>query len=615
VSTLSQNRIQVLPPAVAERIAAGEVIERPASVVKELVENSVDALATEIQVSLSDGGKNLIEVLDNGVGMDAPDLRLSVQRHATSKLKTLLDLEKILTLGFRGEALPSVAAVSELEILSRSKDSPLPSGTSHELRATAPGIPRSDDDVRKTTFGHYLNTPHGTRIRAQGLFSQVPARLKFLKSQASEVSQVREWIERIALAHPQIGFKLLSDGRTILNLRPEDEASRVGALLSDSDSHPLIQAESANAEFKVRMYWFQGLSLPSAKKLLQVINGRSVRDKVLQQAIMQPFRQALLPGQFPAVALFIDVNPELLDVNVHPTKTEVRFLNSRAVFHSVSRLIEASLLKHGAPAYASGGVSSSQAPIQDWKINSGVNSEPSQAQRLSLWTLAEKGADSSLDEGTQPFTTHPLTHSVYVGNLFGTYFVYDDKTEMVLVDQHAAHERIRYEKLKKRVIVNSGNSASQNFTSQILLVPEAVRFPAEARHQIEARMQLLTDLGFDAELFSEDTLLIRSIPSEWGANDPAIRLKNLISKLTELEGDPQPKTSREVLWDERLFEKLASEACHSAIRAGDRVDSYQASEIVKQLFECEHPWNCPHGRPTVVRIARGKLEEWFQRKV
>jgi DNA mismatch repair protein MutL len=605
------NRIHVLPPSVAERIAAGEVIERPSSVVKELVENSIDAGATEIQVVLEDGGKQLIEVTDNGHGMTPDDLRLSVQRHATSKLSTLAELEKILTLGFRGEALPSVSAVSDLQILSRAKGD----DTVYELRAAAPGMARSEDDLKKVTFGHFLNSPHGTRIQARGLFSQVPARLKFLKSQASEVSQVREWIERVGLAHPNVGFKLVSGDRTVLTLRPQTAPERVKAILTEDDSFPLVQSESEGGGFKVKLYWFQGLSLPSSRKLLQVINGRSVRDRLLQQATMAGFRQSLLPGQFPAVALFIEIDPALIDVNVHPTKTEVRFLNSRDIFRTVDSLIEASLVKHGAPTYASATPSSSQpwggpssysgysgnsaaTGTQDWTSPT-LNAHESVGSTPSLWNLAEVQEVS-----------HPLTHTTYLGTLFGTYFVFDDKTEMVLVDQHAAHERIRYEKLKKRVL-DPETGSSKTSESQTLLVPEPVRFPAEHRQTVEARLPLLSDLGFDAELFSEDTVLIRSLPSEWKNTEVLPRLKSLLERLIALE---QP-ASRELLWDETVFEKLASEACHSAIRAGDFVDAYQAREIVSQLFGCQHAWNCPHGRPTVVRIPRGKLEEWFQRRV
>jgi DNA mismatch repair protein MutL len=628
------NRIHVLPPAVAERIAAGEVIERPASVVKELVENSIDAGATEIVVVLEDGGKQLIEITDNGCGMSPDDLRISVQRHATSKLSSLEELEKIITLGFRGEALPSVAAVSDLTILSRGQNQ----DTTYELRAAAPGMARSEDDLKKVTFGHFLNSPHGTRIQARGLFSQVPARLKFLKSQASEVGHVREWIERVALAHPQIGFKLVSNDRTVLSLRPEEATARVGALLSEGDTYPLVQAESEGGGFKIRIYWFQGLSLPSSRKLLQVINGRSVRDRLIQQATMSAFRQSLLPGQFPAVAVFIQIDPSLLDVNVHPTKTEVRFLNSRDIFRSISSLIEASLVKHGAPTYAgtrigsdsnsaSGAFTPFQAAFQassNGQSYGGNGSQqsysPSQTSDSANWAQASES--HQLPTSTTPSlwnlaevqeSLHPLSHSTYVGTLFGTYFVFDDKTEMVLVDQHAAHERIRYEKLKARVTgpLSSLDAPMASTTSQALLIPESVRFPEEQRALVESRLSLLTDLGFDLEVFGENMLLVRGVPTEWGSQELGIRLKNLVERLIALETEG----SRELLWDETLFEKLASEACHSAIRAGDRVDSFQSNDLVRQLFQCQHPWNCPHGRPTVVRIPRGKLEEWFQRRV
>jgi DNA mismatch repair protein MutL len=312
---------------------------------------------------------------------------------------------------------------------------------------------------------------------------------------------------------------------------------------------------------------------------------------------MAAFRQSLLPGQFPAVAVFVEIDPALIDVNVHPTKAEVRFLNSRDIFRSIEGLIEASLVKHGAPTYASPGAGGAEnsGPYQFRASESGVAWAASAVEGTpSLWNLAEVQEAS-----------HPLSQSTYLGTLFGTYFVFDDKAEMVLVDQHAAHERIRYEKLKKRV---TGDVAA---TSQTLLQPESVKFPAEQRASVESRLSLLSDLGFEAELFGEDTLLIRSVPSEWGMSELGARIKSLTERLIALEVAP----TRDLIWDETLFEKLASEACHSAIRAGDRVDTYQALEIVKQLFHCQHPWNCPHGRPTVVRIPRGKLEEWFQRRV
>ena len=595
--------IRVLDPHIAERIAAGEVIERPASVVKELVENSIDAGATEIQIALEDGGKGLIEITDNGQGMSPEDLALSVKRHATSKLSSLEDLEKISTLGFRGEALPSIAAVSELTLLSRTHDSK----SAYEFQATPFGVPQKPTP---TTFGHFLNSPHGTRIRAVGLFSQVPARLKFLKSQAAEVSQVREWVERLALAHPKVGFKLLSGDRVIINLRPTSEVNRVQTILADGQTDYPILSETNDGEdshphspVKIRGHWLQGFSSGQTRKLIQVVNGRSVRDRLLQQAILQPFKQALMPGQFPAFALFVEIDPSELDVNVHPTKTEIRFLNSRVVFEAVQRAVQGMIGKHGAPAFATS--------------PSGFSYSPSSA---SIWSASEAQSNfESSPPGEAPAFPNlqpelpefaplrdPIQAGRFVGTILNTYIVYDLGQELALIDQHAADERIRYERLRSRVLQRS----TEGIMSQALLIPEAVQFPPETRTEIEARLPWLETLGFEVELFSENTLLFRGIPVDWSNQDLRGRLKSLVDRTLAAESKPQNN-----LMDESLFEALAREACHSAVRAGDRLQPEQAAAILQQLFACEHPWNCPHGRPTVVRISRGKIEEWFQRRV
>jgi DNA mismatch repair protein MutL len=699
--------IQVLSANVAERIAAGEVIERPASVVKELVENSLDAGATEVLVALEDGGKSLIEIVDNGHGMSPEDLALCVRRHATSKLSTVGDLEQIRTLGFRGEALPSVAAVSELSILSRmSGASGASDAAAYELKLPAVNDQDRFEDRKfepeKTTFGHFLSSPHGTRIQARGLFAHIPARLKFLKSQGAEVAQVREWIERLALAHPRTGFRLLSDGRQILSLRPQEETARVRAILADGEDYPMLSANSdlgavagglgvpdqASGRFEgrapsssgihVRVHWLQGLSSPQMRKLVQVVNGRAVRDRMLQQALLQPFRQALLPGQFPAVALYIDIDPALLDVNVHPTKTEIRFLEGRKIFHIIDGLIDSLIAREGAPAFAAGAWSGSGAGAGtgsgDASLGSGAGATlgaPSGGAPLgmggseaSAWRDPGAGAGGAFSwtkptvssEGTpsggagfalrpsystptwsaaEPSPTHqsplplethpadqphnPLRFGRLAGTLFNTYFFYEVGDELALVDQHAAHERIRYEQLKKRVLERSkegGEALSPS--SQALLIPEVVKFPAEERATLEARLEWLTQLGFEAEVFGDDTALFRGVPAEWGlSRDLRTRLKNLVDRVLAQEAsEPEPRPGLAALnMDESLFEALASEACHSAVRAGDRLETEEAASLIDQLFRCEHPWNCPHGRPTVVKVPRARFEEWFQRRV
>ncbi|NBU22012.1 hypothetical protein EBS43_11485, partial [bacterium] len=311
------QKIQKLPPTIAERIAAGEVIERPSSVVKELVENSLDAGATSIRVVLEDGGKSLIEVTDNGSGM-----------------------------------LPSIAAVSEVSITSRT------SGSDFTFELTAGDLA---DRLKKTplpekiTFGHFLHSPHGTRIQARGLFSQIPARLKFLKSQGTEVAQVREWLERLSLAYPHVGFELLSGERRVLNLKPQTQEERVRELLADGEDYPLLSVTNEQDGFrdtglKMKLYWVQGLSSPQNRRLIQVVNSRAIRDKMLQQAMLSPFRQALLPGQFPALALIMEINPAAIDVNVHPTKAEIRFLDGRKIYQTLESMVRSLLSKNGAPA-------------------------------------------------------------------------------------------------------------------------------------------------------------------------------------------------------------------------------------------------------------------------
>lgn len=576
--------IRILPPHVAEKIAAGEVIERPSSVIKELVENAIDAAATEIAVTLEDGGKGLIEVLDNGRGMSREDLGLCVKRHATSKISGLQDLENIRSLGFRGEALPSIAAVSDLSIVSRAKDS----SQAHRYPKLEP-----------ITFGHFLGSSHGTLVRAQGLFSQVPARLKFLKAARAEVSVVKEWLIRLALTHPEIGFRLISEDRTVFDVRPQTELERVKALLTEGQDLPVLFEEEKRGAEHYRLYWIQGSSESQSRNMLQVVNGRAVRDRVLQQALLSAFKQILLPGQFPALALFVEIAPAHLDVNVHPTKTEVRFLQSSEIFRAVQSLAQDLLGTHGAPRTV--------APLA-WETPEMQAYAQARPGELALGPAPSHSQNSPLSEEAPAAPTrvdHAFRSGLYLGSAFKTYLLFDLGTELGVIDQHAAHERVRYERLKRAALHNL------SLERQELLMPESVPFPEELRPVLEERLPLLQKIGFSAELFGERSLLFRAVPAIWGGSELPVRLKNLVDRLLRSRA---PQAASVLHWDEELFESIASEACHSAVRAGDTLDRFKALQIVEQLFECEHPWNCPHGRPTVVRVPRGKLEEWFLRR-
>ncbi len=624
---LKRPQIALLPPAVAERIAAGEVVERPASIVKEAVENALDAGATEIEVRLEDGGRSLIEILDNGCGMSESDLPLALQRHATSKLRSLADLDRIVTLGFRGEALPSIAAVAELRILSRPVDGPVDreESTAYELEARIEG----PSPVHRLTHGTFAGgSPHGTRIQARGLFAQVPARLKFLKSAAAEVSAVREWMERLALTHPTVGFKLSSETRVLLNLRPSDTLERIRAILADGEDFPIVSSPRVESPgLSLQVHWLQGLSSPQTRKIVQIVNGRAVRDRVIQQALLQPFRQSLLPGQFPAVALYLELDPASIDVNVHPAKTEIRLLDSGRIFREIDRALGALIQKHGSIGFAAGQREtqapswSAEAPrpfFSSGSLFAGTSSPalppfpPGGAHPAPLSSLPESHSEA-LSEELKPSPIRALLSAgTFAGTLFQTYVLYDLGQELVLIDQHAAHERIRYEKLRARALSQAASSVLSS--RQPLLIPEAVHFAPEQRPLLEARLPWLEKLGFEVEVFGESAALFRTIPSEWGAENLRIRLKGLVERLLSLPGT-EALTPGGLLLDETRFEKLASEACHSAIRAGDRLERMEIEALVDALGTCEHPWNCPHGRPTLARIPRSRFEEWFLRRV
>lgn len=684
--------IQILPPEIAERIAAGEVIERPAAVVKELLENALDAGATDVAVHLSEGGKAEIEVTDNGEGIPASELQTALQRHATSKLRDLADLDRILTLGFRGEALPSIAAVTQLTLLSRAKGS----DSAYEIIGGIPGLKSHSAPVPRA-HGQFLGKPHGTRIQAQGLFAQVPARLKFLKSPATEATQVKEWMERLALARPEVGFTLThhqgTQTKTLLNLKPQSEAERVAALLSDGEDTPVVSHSETHPflQLEVRAHWLQGLSLPQTRKLVQVVNGRAIRDRLLQQAVLNPFRQLNLPGQFPAVALILEIPPSAVDVNVHPTKSEVRFLEPTKVFRAVQETLQQLIQKEGGALYVSGvrGVhpqagddfqSPSPEPTQSFRQEQPRElrqesfelsrrnfnpptppqeafhffaSAPPSGQGVRSPALTTAPHQGLLAISPLPIATAPLprletestrapeeaqrlhfrqegTLGKFLGILFNTYLLFENRNELWLVDQHAAHERIHYEKFKNRFCQIHGSSESQP-----LLIPEPIQLDALVLETLEPRLALLHRIGFEAEPFGEASILFRAVPPDWGSDSLHSRLKSLLLRLAELDetalartqpgvtaphGERPPPPWGEALdWaqlklDESIFEKLATSACKASVRAGDRITDFAALRLAEDLLKTAHPWNCPHGRPTLVKIPEARFEEWFLRR-
>jgi DNA mismatch repair protein MutL len=653
---VSDGKIQLLPPLVAERIAAGEVIERPASVVKELVENSIDAGATAVEVRLGRGGCELIEITDNGSGMAPSDLEISICRHATSKIRAFEDLNKLMSLGFRGEALPSIASVAELQITSRAKGS---EGT-HEIRLAHQASNRAES--KRVANVNLAGSPHGTRVRVLSLFSQIPARLKFLKSAGAEANAVREILERLALTHPEVRILLLNDERELLNLPSETLEQRAERMLANGNPFDLRHVK-IEGSWNIEIIWLKGLSFPHTRSLYQIVNGRALRDRIVQQAVLSPLKQSFLPGNFPAMVVKLDVPADQLDVNAHPTKTEIRFLDSGKVFAICHAAIERLLREatpsftqvlqtagaepdslsresenrgadfryspayvnqasqtneargsYAPPAYATQVFSQEiLAPSRDQKYS---EEDGSSANSAAHGTLTkddhENSSFSSFTSAYQNFESTPFGQ--YKGILFSTYFIFEQGRELLLIDQHAAHERIRYEKLKRSIL------GKEVIEQQELLVPEVIKFSRNQIAEVSPKLPVLHTLGFDVETFGEDSFVFRSLPAVWGAQNLTARLKNLLERLefSPLQTKTDAKSDRgteTIVWDETLFEKIAMEACRSSFKARDRIPAEAAIDLTQKLMECEHPGNCPHGRPTFIRIPESKFEEWFNRKV
>jgi DNA mismatch repair protein MutL len=602
--------IRRLPPDAVNRIAAGEVIERPAAAVKELVENALDAGATRIDVDIAHGGKTLIAVLDDGSGMGPEDLLLAVERHATSKLSPSpggdYDLANIRTLGFRGEALPSIGAVARLEIASRRAGD----GEAWRLRVAGGEI----DGPEPAGFAG-----SGTRVEVRDLFFATPARLKFLKSDSAETGAVAEVLRRLAMGREDVAFTLASAGRRLLNLSAEPRGEegrlkRLGAIMG-GDFRANAVAIDASRE-GARVTGFAGLptyhrGLPDKQYLF--VNGRPVRDKLVIGAVRGAYADFLARDRHPALALFLELPPGLVDVNVHPAKTEVRFLDAGAV-----RGLLIGALRHGLAqaghraattpsAYALGKMTQGGfapggprgpsthnpfAPI-------GAESEKEFRERADSFEGAHTpGARINAPEddaaGTENF---PL--GAARAQLHETYIVAQTADGLVIVDQHAAHERLVYERMK--AALEAGGVVRQG-----LLIPEIVELDAEEAARLERRFEEFAGLGLAMERFGEDAVLVRETPALLGVAD----IKGLVRALA----DDLAEFGESCVLKERLQEVCSSMACHGSVRAGRRLGGDEMNALLRQMEATPHSGQCNHGRPTYVELKLADIERLFGRR-
>jgi DNA mismatch repair protein MutL len=573
--------IRILPPHTVNRIAAGEVIERPAAAVKELIENALDAGATRIAVALDNGGIDRIEVTDDGIGMDRDALALAVLRHATSKLADD-DLVHIATLGFRGEALPSIGAAARLAITSRPRDAP------HAWEVRVEGGEVSDPAPAAA--------PQGTRVVVRDLFFATPARRKFLKHPRTEADHAEAAVRRLALAAPSVAFRLESDGRTAFDLPPQDRAARVAALFGREAADAMVEVAGERGALSIAGYACSpAVTRATAAAQALTVNGRPVADPVLKGAVRVAYRDVIAVGRHPVVALWLDLPSGELDVNVHPTKAELRFRDVGAV----RALVIGSIGR----ALAGGAGTALPAPrpslhLMHWRpAPVAYPSFPLPGMAETQLAFGAAPAARILPTAT-PHTDHPL--GAPVAQVLDTYVIaVAADGSLVLVDPHAAHKRLTHEALREQM-VDGGVRA------QPLLLPAVVDLPPADASRLLARAPELARLGLEIEAFGPGAIMVRALPAALGTPDPGPLLRDLADELAELD--------EATALNARLDAVIARLACHGSIRAGRRLNAAEMDALLRQMEATPRAATCSHGRPTFLKLSKAEIEKLFGRR-
>lgn len=575
-------KIHLLSDEMASRIAAGEVVERPASVVKELIENSLDAGATEVAIWLEKSGVSLIRVTDNGGGMEPEDLELAVERHATSKLSENDDLLGIATLGFRGEALPSIGAVSKLEIVSR----PAAAKTAYRVRVEG----GKKDRLTPTAAAA------GTTVEVREMFFNTPARKKFLKSPATELSHVCDAVNRIALAYPKVHFRLQHDGRTLADyVAVRDGKDRLRQVFGSDIAKGLAPFDWRHGNLAARGYLSSApVSFPNARYLYTYVNGRSVRDKVLLHAVLQGYETLLMKGQYPAAVLFLELPFEEVDVNVHPAKLEVRFRRQGEVHQAVAGAVRDALKVEA--KMASTATMNNRAPFDGVREESLPYGCPPFARDDALALRDEIVATSGKDEAKPGF----FSSLTVIGQVLGCYLVCASSRGLVLIDQHAAHERVAFEKLRRQL--EGGQVERQN-----LLLPQTVELSAGELMLLEGRLDVLERFGFRLEPFGPSAYAIKAAPALLPEGDYTGLMRQMVAELAEVDTSTRLR--------QRLEDRLATIACHSVIRANRKLEMEEIHALLGDLDRIEFATQCPHGRPVLIEFSRDELDRLFKRSV
>lgn len=620
-------RVRILEDTVVNQIAAGEVVERPASVVKELVENALDAQATEISVVLSNGGRSSIEIIDNGRGMSREDALLAIERFGTSKIRSVGDLEEISSLGFRGEALPSIASVSKFRLQTKSSGA---SGVDISIRGG-----RLHDVLER-------DLPQGTRVEVKSLFFNVPARKKFLRTAATEIGHIRNLLADFAAAYPEHRFTLVSDGQELQCYPPSQSfAERVrelrvvqGKAIEVQHSELLPDSQSIH----VRGVLSQAIeAVSSSARIRLLVNGRSVRDRLLLRAVREGYGSFLKPGKYPAGVLQISLPASTVDVNVHPQKTEVRFRDPQQVFSAISRAIAEAISSHSllpraeAPRRAFQAETSPQvqlnAPFRKPSAEpefivhapqelgesqkssfsephsdlistpqTPPHSQPSLQAASALYSQAAPAEESGKHSASQEQDS--LETARYLGQVMNLYLLFEASEELLILDMHAAHERVMFYKLKQQFLQGA-------ILRQGLLVPETLELSEGEAERFDSVFDSLQKLGFESEVFGENTIIVRSVPAILGTVSASRLLREVLSL---------PEWADAKLPLERAIDAcLARLACHRSVRSGQQLSAEEAYSLVDALKEAESASFCPHGRPVLLRYSESQLEALFGR--
>lgn len=562
------GKIKILSAQTVNQIAAGEVIERPASVVKELIENSMDAGADDIRVEVKDGGRELIKVMDNGSGMGREEIELAFEKHATSKIDDIQDLDDLRTLGFRGEALPSIAAVAKVRVVTKREE---------DVEAAEIVIHGGE----KKELGS-IGAPVGTTVEVRELFYNTPARRKYLKKKSTELAHISEVVTRYALAHPKIGFDLVHEGNELISTpKSKSLLENIRDIYGKEIAKNMVYISRENELFTIEGF----LSKPDFTRstrshIYTYVNGRYVNNKLLKDSVVKGYGTLLFKHRYPICVIKLDLDGALIDVNVHPTKTKIRFREEMKIQESLVSAVRSAFHEQDLIP---------ERKVEEREVE---KDEPKEEKPKDL-SLGQ----SHLEVGTEEKVEKTVLPEMRIVGIVNDLYIVAETTDgMMVIDQHAAHERINYERIKSIYGDERG--------AQSLVSPFTVDFKPKQAAVLRANRDLMENLGFEVEEFGKTTFRITSVPVVMGEMQDIEIIHDILDEIMEMKNSSL---------DERKEEVIRYMACHSSITSGDVISVSNAKRLVQELGGCENPYTCPHGRPTVINFNEKEMKKWFKR--